>query len=198
MPKPPQKGPTDLEGLLDQLEDAGNGGKEISLREVRDAIGRRAFAPLLLLVSLLGFTPLGGIPGVPTTLAVIVILIAGQVALSRRHLWVPAFLLDRHIERRKLEKSARALKPIARAIDKIIWPRLTFLTEPPWSAVLALACVLLALTVPPFEFIPFIDLPLWGAMVAFSLALFAHDGVLAIVAFALTAAGIVLAAMTLL
>jgi hypothetical protein len=198
MPKPPQKGPTDLEGLLDQLEDAGNGGKEISLREVRDAIGRRAFAPLLLLVSLLGFTPLGGIPGVPTTLAVIVILIAGQVALSRRHLWVPAFLLDRHIERRKLEKSARALKPIARAIDKVIWPRLTFLTEPPWSAVLALACVLLALTVPPFEFIPFIDLPLWGAMVAFSLALFAHDGVLAIIAFVLTAAGIVLAAMTLL
>jgi hypothetical protein len=84
MPKPPQKGPTDLEGLLDQLEDAGNGDTEISVREVRDAIGRRAFAPLLLLVSLLGFTPLGGIPGVPTTLAVIVILIAGQVALSRR------------------------------------------------------------------------------------------------------------------
>jgi hypothetical protein len=53
------------------------------------------------------------------------------------------------------------------------------------------------LSVPPLELVPFVDLPLWGAMVAFSLALFAHDGVLAIVAFALTAAGIVLAAMAL-
>jgi hypothetical protein len=197
MPKPRDQNPIDLEDLLEQLEAAGGRGKEISLREVRDAIGRRAFAPLLLLVSLLGFTPLGGIPGVPTTLAAIVILIAGQVALSRRHLWAPAFLLDRQVERRRLQKSARALKPVARAVDKVIWPRLTFLTEPPWSAVIACACVLLALTVPPFEFIPFIDLPLWGAMVAFSLALFAHDGVLAIIAFALTALGIVLAAMTL-
>ena len=134
----------------------------------------------------------------PTALAVIVILIAGQVALSRRHLWAPAFVLDRHIEKRNLQKSARALKPFARAVDKVICPRLSFLTEPPWSAVIAVTCVLIALTVPPFEFVPFLDLPLWGAMVAFSLALFAHDGVLAIIAFLLTAAGVILVAVTLL
>ena len=194
---PRQQGPTDLEELLEQLEAAGGRGKEISVREVRDAIGRRAFAPLLLLVSLVGFTPLGGIPGVPTALAVIVILVAGQVALSRRHLWAPAFVLDRQVEKRKLQKSARALKPFARWVDKVIRPRLTFLTEPPWSAVIAVTCVLIALTVPPFELVPFIDLPLWGAMVAFSLALFAHDGVLAIIAFILTAVAVVLVAMTL-
>lgn len=194
----PRRGPTDLKGLLEQLEEAGGRDKDISLREVRDAIGRRAFAPLLLMVSLLGFTPLGGIPGVPTALAVMVILIAGQVALGRGQLWVPALVLDRNIERRNLQKSARALKPFARWVDKVICPRLSFLTEPPWSGVIALTCVLLALTVPPFELVPFVDLPLWGAMVAFSLALFAHDGVLAIVAFVLTGLGIVLAAMTLL
>jgi hypothetical protein len=192
------KRPTDLEELLEQLEEAGGRGTEISVREVRDAIGRRAFAPLLLVVSLLGFTPLGGVPGVPTTLAVIVILIAGQVALGRRQLWAPALVLDRQIEGRNLQKSARALKPFARAVDRVIWPRLSFLTEPPWSAAIAATCVLIALTVPPFEFVPFLDLPLWGAMVAFSLALFAHDGVLAIVAFLLTAIGIVLTAMALL
>jgi hypothetical protein len=190
--------PTDLKGLLEQLEEAGGQDKDISLREVRDAIGRRAFAPLLLVVSLLGFTPLGGVPGVPTTLAVIMILIAGQVALGRGQLWVPALVLDRNIERRNLQKSARALKPFARWIDKVIGPRLSFLTEPPWSSVIALTCVLLAMTVPPFELVPLVDLPLWGAMVAFSLALFAHDGVLAIIAFTLTGLGIVLTAMMLL
>jgi hypothetical protein len=191
------QGPIDLEELLEQLESAGGREKEISLRDLRDAIGRRAFAPLLLLVSLIGFTPLGGIPGVPTALALFIILFAGQVALSRRHLWAPAFVLDRQVEKRKLQKSARALKPFARWVDKVIRPRLTFLTEPPWSAAIAVTCVLLALTVPPFELVPFIDLPLWAAMVAFSLALFAHDGVLAIIAFILTAVGVVLVAMTL-
>jgi hypothetical protein len=53
--------------------------------------------------------------------------------------------------------------------------------------------VLLALTVPPFELVPFLDWPLWGAMVAFSLALFAHDGLLAIIAFVLTGIGVFLA-----
>jgi hypothetical protein len=193
-----RQGPTDLEGLLAELEKAGGRGKEISVRELRDAIGRRAFAPLLLLASLIGFTPLGGVPGVPTTLAIVVILIAGQAALGRSQLWAPRVLLERRIDKGRLQKSAQALTPFARAIDKVIRPRLTFLTEPPWSAVIALACVLIALSVPPFELVPFVDLPLWGAMVAFSLALFAHDGVLAIVAFLLTALGIVLAAITLL
>jgi hypothetical protein len=193
---PPRKRPANLEQFLEQLETTCGRAEEVSVRDLRDAVGRRSFAPLLLMVSLLGFTPLGGIPGVPTTLAVFVILIAGQVALGRDHLWAPRALLDRRIEGRKLETSARALKPFGRAIDRVIRPRLSFLTEPPWSAAIAVTCVLLALTVPPFELVPFVDLPLWAAMVAFSLALFAHDGALAIAAFVLTAAGLVLIAYT--
>jgi hypothetical protein len=41
------------------------------------------------------------------------------------------------------------------------------------------------------------SLPLWGAMVAFSLALSAHDGALALIAPALTATGILLTLATL-
>jgi hypothetical protein len=194
---PRRRGPANLEDFLEELERTGGRAKEISLRDLRDAVGRRSFAPLLLLASLLGFTPLGAVPGIPTTLALVVVLVAGQAALGRHSLWAPGLLLNRRIEARKLEKSARALKPFARAVDKVIRPRLSFLTEPPYSAVIAVTCVLLALTVPPFELVPFVDIPLWGAMVAFSLALFAHDGVLAIVAFGLTAAGLFLIAMTL-
>jgi hypothetical protein len=190
---PQRSRPADLEHLLDNLETAGGRAKEVSLRDLRDAVGRRSFAPLLLLASLAGFTPLGGVPGVPTTLAVIVILVAGQVALGYQTLWAPRVLLDRKIAAHKLQTSARALKPFARTVDRVIRPRLPFLTGPPYSSVIAVTCILLALTVPPFELVPFVDIPLWAAIVAFSLALFAHDGVLAIVAFGLTAIGIVLA-----
>ena len=44
---------------------------------------------------------------------------------------------------------------------------------------------MIALTLPPLELVPLVDMPLWGAMVAFSLALFTHDGVLAFIAIAL-------------
>jgi hypothetical protein len=48
-------------------------------------------------------------------------------------------------------------------------------------------CILIALTVPLLELVPFVDMPLWGALVTFSLALAAHDGLLAIAAFVLQA-----------
>jgi len=190
-PKVATKTPTDLKGLLDELAELGQ-AKQISVKQLLDALGRRSFAPLLLLASLLGFTPLGVIPGVPTLLAVFVVLIGGQVALGRRSVWLPARMLKLCIDGSDLKKAAIKLKPFARRVDKIIRPRLTALTERPFSSALGLACVLIALTVPPLEAVPLVDIPLWGAMVAFSLALFAHDGVLAFIAIALTASGVVL------
>ena len=88
-----------------------------------------------------------------------------------------------------MEKAAKTLQPTARVIDRVIKPRLTFLTERPSSYLIALVCILIAFAVPPLEFVPFIDMPLWAALAAFSLALVAHDRVLAIVAFILTAVG---------
>jgi hypothetical protein len=182
-----------LESLLDKLEGAAGESEEITIRDIRNAIGRRSFAPLLLAASIIGFTPLGGVPGIPTTLAIIIVAIAGQMLAGQTSLWLPDIILRRTISCEKLKKAVSKLRPVARTIDKVIRPRLAWLTERPASYVIAFACILLAFTVPPFEFIPFIDIPLWGAIVAFSLALVAHDGLLAIIAFGLTATGLVLA-----
>ena len=181
--------PPDLVGLLAILAKAGRAKTEVSLRELRDVIGRRSFAPLLLATSIVGFTPLGGVPGVPTTLATIVVIIALQIVMGFESLWLPKFLLDRKVEGKKLVRGAKSLRPVARAIDRAIRPRLMFLTQRPTSYVIAVVCVMIALTVPPLELVPFVDIPLWGALVAFSLALVAHDGLLAIAAFFLTITG---------
>jgi len=181
-----------LEALLGKLSDAGRDHDSVSIRDLRDAVGRRSFAPLLLATSLVGFTPLGGIPGVPTTLAVIIVSIAAQIILGFGSIWLPTFILDRRIARSKLERGVNALKSPARLVDKVIRPRLVFLTVRPYSYVIALICILLGFTVPPLELVPFIDIPLWGAIVAFSLALVAHDGLLVIVAFVLTGTGLAL------
>jgi hypothetical protein len=192
--KPPRRRPENLSGLLGQLAELG-GTKSISVRELLDALGRRSFAPLLLIVSLLGFTPFGVIPGVPTTLAAFVVLIAGQIAIGSTRVWLPGFMLDWCIDGGRLNKAATVLRPFARVVDVVIRPRFAALTEPPFAQLLGAACVLIAFTVPPLEFIPLIDIPLWAALVAFSLALFAHDGLLAALALLLTVAGISLMLM---
>jgi hypothetical protein len=184
--------PPDLVGLLAILAQAGRAKTQVSVRELRDVIGRRSFAPLLLAASIVGFTPLGGIPGVPTTLATIVVIIAVQIVMGFESLWLPRFLLDRKVEGKKLVRGAKSLRPVARAIDRAIRPRLTFLTQRPTSYVIAVVCVMIALAVPPLELVPFVDIPLWAALVAFSLALVAHDGLLAIAAFVLAITGAIL------
>jgi hypothetical protein len=191
------KAPSNLEGLLAELAALGE-ARQVSVRELLDAIGRRSFAPLLLLASLLGFTPLGVVPGGPTLLAVFVILIAGQIAIGCHRVWLPRPMLDLSVRGSGLKKAATRLKPVGRTVDRLIRPRLAFLTEPPFSSALAVMCMLVAFTVPPLELVPLVDIPLWAAMVAFSLALFAHDGALAIAAMALTATGIALSAAALL
>jgi hypothetical protein len=187
----------DLAAMLDGLAAAGRKEKEVPVRHIRDVVGRRSFAPLLLVVSLFGFTPLGSVPGIPTLLAVFVILIAAQILVGCESLWLPKVLLDRKVEGEKLTQAAKSLRPAARWIDRVLRPRLEFLTLRPSSYVIALVCIFIALTVPPLELIPFVDLPLWAALVAFSLALATHDGLLAIAAFILTATGVALTAMAL-
>jgi hypothetical protein len=190
--------PPDLVGLLAMLAKAGRAKTQVPVRELRDVIGRRSFAPLLLATSLVGFTPLGGVPGVPTILATIVVVIAVQIVMGFESLWLPRFLLDRNVEGKKLVRGAKSLRPVARVIDRVIRPRLTFLTERPTSYVIAMVCVMIALTVPPLELVPLVDIPLWAALVAFSLALVAHDGLLAIAAFVLTITGAILIGMAVL
>ena len=97
-----------------------------------------------------------------------------------------------------LIEAAAFLNPVARIVDRVVRPRLTLFTEGPFSQIIALVCVLLSLAVPPLELVPLVDIPLWGVITAFSLALATHDGVLAILALLLTPLSIYLISSSLL
>lgn len=84
--------PHDLEGLLDELESTSDGTGSVSVEELVGAIGDRSFGPFLLVPALIALTPLGGIPGLPTFLALVVILVAAQLLLGMRRFWLPHFI----------------------------------------------------------------------------------------------------------
>ena len=173
-----------LETLLDEITEAAEASEgRLTVGELLDRIGHRSFGPLLLLPALIAFTPLGAIPTLPSVMAMMVVIIAVQLLIGLDHFWLPRVLLRRSIAPQRLEKSVKWLRPTAHFIDRLIRPRLTWLTHEPFVHVAAFLCILVALTVPPLEIVPFAGTFSWAAIGIFGLALIAHDGVLALLAF---------------
>lgn len=122
--------PANLEDILARIAKAeDDDGDHTSTRAVVNALGRRSFAPLLLLPGLVTLLPIGGIPGVPTVMSVLLLLVSVQLLFGRRSFWLPSWLLDRSVSRSKLETSRRWMLRPARFIDFFLRPRLTFLTD---------------------------------------------------------------------
>ena len=179
--------PEGLVPLLQLLANVREEGESIRLGTVLDLVGRRSFGPMLLLAGLITVAPLiGDIPGVPTLIGIFVFLIALQLMLGREHFWLPAFLLDRRIRQRTLHKAVVWMMPTARFIDRFLRPRLTFLVNGGARYGVAILAMLVSLLMPLMEFIPFSANAAGVTLAVFGLALIARDGLLALIAFALT------------
>jgi hypothetical protein len=174
---------TNLEDLLDELADAGENNEEISVNDIQDTVGHRSFAPLLAAFGLIVMTPVGGIPGAPTIFGLIVILVAGQILIGQRSLWLPSIIRERSIPADKLKAGTKKIRPIARRLDVVFRPRWTFLTEGRALYAIASACVLLGVMLPPLELIPMGATVPAMAITIFALALMANDRLMALLGY---------------
>ncbi|MCT7374205.1 exopolysaccharide biosynthesis protein [Chelativorans salis] len=181
---PDRKNANNLEKVLDEAAAAGDGTEDVTVSQIMEAVGRKSFGPILLVISIVAFTPLGGIPGIPTVLASAVILIACQLLIGMQHFWLPSAILERSLNRARFRKTLGYIKPVARATDRVLRSRLQWLFQPAFVRVAAFICILVALTIPPLEVVPFAGTVSWGAIIVFALALITHDGILALLAFA--------------
>lgn len=179
--------PASLENVLDRIAKAeDHDGQHTSARTVVNELGRRSFAPLLLLPGLVTLLPIGGIPGVPTVMSILVLVVSVQLLFGRRSFWLPGWLLDRSVPRSKLETSRRWMLRPARFIDFFLRPRITFLTKGPGVYLVAFISVLVALMMPPMELVPFSAIGAGLALTLFGLALLAHDGLAALIGITIT------------
>ena len=155
------------------------------------AVGRSSFGALLLLGGLVTLSPLDIIPGIPTLVALAVLIVCVQLLSGRRHFWLPAWVLRRSIATDRFRRALRWLQKPARVGDRLVRPRLTALTTDAAIKVIAMGCIVVALAMPVMEVVPFSANLAGIALTAFGLAVIAHDGLLALAAFAATAAGLV-------
>lgn len=180
---------TNLEQLLERIREAAAKEDPVSLGDIFEMVGHRSFGPLLLLAGLVTLAPLvGDVPGVPTLMALLVMLTAGQVLLRHEHLWLPGWLLRRSVNRGKLCRALDWMSRPARFIDRFLRPRLTALTHRAGVYAVAVACVLVAAAMPIAELVPFSANGVGVVLTSFGLALIAHDGLLVLIAFAVLTA----------
>lgn len=174
--------------IVDEITHAGVDERTVRVQEILEAVGQRSFGPLLLVPGLIILSPISGIPGASTLGGLTVLLIAGQMLIGRDHFWVPQFILRRKISRRRMSKAGKFLMPVARFVDRLVKPRLSFLTQQPFNYLIAATCCVIAAMMPLLEAIPFTSSIASAGITAFGLSLVAYDGVLVLLAFALTTA----------
>jgi len=180
----------DPKGLADWLARIARVARDrdrVSLEAVLEAAGRRAFGPLILLAGLVILAPvIGDIPGVPTLMALLVLLSAVQILLRREAFWLPQWLLRRSVDARRVVKVTDRLQRPLRWLEAFTRPRLLVLFNGASRALMSGICLVIALITPALELIPFSANGAGAALTLFGFALLTRDGLLALIAMGLS------------
>lgn len=175
---------TNMTGLLDRIEHVAKEKQSdrLSLGDILNVVGRRAYGPLLLIIGILSVSPLALIPGSTWAFAALTLLVAVQMAVNRKHPWLPQSTLKISFPGSKIEAALRKLRPWTRGIDRIVRPRLQFLAHEPWLILVALLAIAAALVTFPLSFIPFAPFIPGATIILVGLGVTARDGLLLLLA----------------
>lgn len=179
--------------LLDEIAGLAEDGDKAHLRDLIKALGHRGFGPLLFLFALIEMSPLGGVPGVPSVIALILTLIAVQILIGRRHFWLPGMIGKRKLPQHTLQAGAQKLRPLARWTDRILGGHLVWLTGETGQKLAALAVIVLCATVPFLELVPFASTAPMLAIALLGLAITAHDGIVMLGALVIAVSALIFA-----
>ena len=162
-------------GILNEL--ASRPAAAISLGNVLDAFGDRAFGALMLVFAAPNMLPLP--PGLSAVLGAPLLFVTAQLMLGRPALWMPRFIRRQSISRDFFALLTTKLSPILRWTERGLRPRLSLLLHPVNERIAGAACLLLAviLLLP----IPFGNIPPAWAIAAFALGILERDGMATLV-----------------
>lgn len=177
-----------LDDILCELVRIGHQEDRVSVHDVQDLLGPRGFGPFMFVPAIIEISPIGGIPGLPTLLALMIVTAAVQLLFGRHHFWLPHFLGRRATRGDRLEKAVQKVRPIARFIDRWVRPRAHRFTREPFIRIAALICIGMAATVPMLEIIPFASTIPMAVIALLGLGLMVGDGILVLVASCLSLA----------
>lgn len=157
-------------------------GETVSVADLLNAVGRRSYGPVILLLGFIAISPLTLIPGANSLIAIITLIFAVQMVFGRAYPWLPKKALEFTFPRKHLVSGVAAAEGYAGMVDRFVKPRLTFLTRSPFVQIVALACVAAALVTIPLSFVPLGPVLPSLTVLLFGLAITARDGFLLVLA----------------
>ena len=161
-----------LQSLLEKTD-----GEDVSLGDLLNIVGVRSFGPVILLLGFVSITPLTIVPGANWLIALVVLLFSVQLLMLRKTPWLPRRLVETRFPRKYLITAVESGMSGARVADRLTHPRLTFLTQTPFSIIPAMGAVVAALITFPLGFVPFGPLLPGISLVLMGIGLTARDGV---------------------
>ncbi len=148
--------------------------KTVSVRDVLEAFGDRAFGALMFVFAAPVALPMP--PGVSAILGAPLLFITTQLMTGRRTLWLPKALADRTMTRADYAGLVEKLTPYLTWLERRLRPRFTFLYNRWLDGLTGLVCLVLAIVV--FLPIPFGNMLPALAIAAFGLGIAERDGLL--------------------
>ena len=161
-------------------------GDTITIGEIIDAFGERAFGFVLILFSLPNCVPAP--PGIAGIVGTPVLIFGIQMMLGHKHPWLPRFIKRRSVSVSKFKRLIDIAEPKLQWVESFCKPRLCPLFGPLGDRLVGLFAFLVALSV----LIPFpgTNFPPSIALVIASIAIMEEDGYLLIVGYLIGLAGL--------
>ncbi|MFZ1988317.1 MAG: exopolysaccharide biosynthesis protein [Alphaproteobacteria bacterium] len=198
MDTPSPDGPLTFLQVLDAIESAGKADK-VTIGEILDSFGRRAFGPLLLVPAVIAILPVvGALPGVSLLTAGLECAVSVELLLGKRGFRLPKRVRGLAIPRKLLGRSLKLMRPTARFSERFVRPRLTGLVNGGAKQVVGGLAVIVALLMMLGALVPGAIVPPAIAMIILALGLTSRDGVLVLASLVLALGNIGLVAWWLL
>jgi len=153
------------------------GRPQVSLGELLREFGPASFVPALMVPALIVVSPLSGIFFLPTVCGLTIALIAAQLLIGRRHLWLPAILTRRSLPGHRVGAMIARLERWSGWVDRHTQPRLGLLQRWPLRLLAPVGCIVAGLMMPFLELVPLSSSILGAAIVCFSVSILSRDGV---------------------
>jgi hypothetical protein len=173
VPDPEQR---DARGLSELLAEHARtvSSERVSLAAIADFLGTRSIGAWLLILALPMVLPVPA-PGISVLFGVPLMMISAQLALGRRRVWLPAFILRQSMARADYVALVARMQPAVERFERIVRPRALWLAND-WAKIpIGLICLVLAMiiTLP----IPLGHVAPGSAICLLALGLMERDGV---------------------
>ena len=157
-----------LRGLLEK-----NPGKSVTVRKILDAMGTSSFGTSLLVFSIPEVLPIP-VPGVSAIVVIPTGIISAQMAMGKKEIVLPKWLLKRSVPRKPLAAAIRSILPVLERLERAVRPRWKWMTSAAAKRFLgAFILFLSGLMALP---VPGTNMPLAIAVFVIALGLVERDG----------------------